>query len=79
MNLQPPDDCHLQAKGTNAYNQYAIYPIGSRIRQETPEEDRMTYRPKRCHYKDEDICLKTLNDKNHQASNILFIGQVESV
>ena len=35
---------------------------GSRVRQ-TPEEGRMTYRPKRCgNNKDEDNSPKTLND-----------------
>ena len=44
-----------------------------RVRQ-TPEEGRRTYRPKRCgnNYKDEDNSLKTLNDKNHQASSQKF-------
>ena len=34
--------------------------------QQTPEEGRMTYRPKRCgnNYKDEDNSPKTLNHKN---------------
>ena len=43
--------------------------VGSRVRQ-TPEEGRRTYRPKCCgnNNKDEDNCLKTLNDKNYQAS-----------
>ena len=38
---------------------------GSRVRQ-TPEEDRRTYRLKRCgnNNKDEDNITKTLNDKN---------------
>ena len=38
---------------------------GSRVRQ-TPEEGRMTYRPKRCgnNNKDEDNSLETLYDKN---------------
>ena len=40
---------------------------GSRVRQ-TPEEGRRTYRLKRCGNNDEDNSLKTLNDKNHQAS-----------
>ena len=41
---------------------------GSRVRQ-TPEEACRTYRPKRCvNNKDEDNSLKTLKDKNHQAS-----------
>ena len=37
---------------------------GSRV-QQTPEEGRMTYRPKRCgnNNKDEDNSSKTLNDK----------------
>ena len=46
---------------------------GSRVRQ-TPVEGRRTYRPKRCwnNYKDEDNCMKTLNDKNQQASSKKF-------
>ena len=42
----------------------------SRVRQ-TPEEGRRTYRPKRCgnNNKGEDNSLKTLNDKNQQASS----------
>ena len=38
--------------------------VGSRVRQ-TPEEDRRTYRPKRCgnNNKDEENSPKTLNDK----------------
>ena len=45
---------------------------GSRVRQ-TSEEGRRTYRPKCCgNKKDEDNCLKTLNDKNHQASSQKF-------
>ena len=46
---------------------------GSRVRQ-TPEEGRMTYRPKRCgnNNKYEDNSLKTLNDKNQQASSQKF-------
>ena len=41
-----------------------------RVRQ-TPEEGRRTYRSKRRgnNNKDEDNSLKTLNDKNHQASS----------
>ena len=43
---------------------------GSRVRQ-TPEEGWRTYRPKHCgnNNKDEDNSLKTLNDKNQQASS----------
>ena len=39
--------------------------VGYRVRQETPEEDRETYRPIRCEYnnKDEDNSSKTLNEK----------------
>ena len=46
---------------------------GSRVRQ-TPEEGRRTYPPKRCrrNNKEEDNSLKTLNDKNHQASSQKF-------
>ncbi len=46
---------------------------GSRVRQ-TPEEDRRTYRPKRCgnNNKDEDNSPKNLNDKNQQTSSQKF-------
>ena len=42
--------------------------------QQTPEECRWTYRPKRCgnNNKDEDNSPKTLNDNNHQASSQKF-------
>ena len=40
--------------------------VGSRVRQETPEEGQRTYRPKRCEYNNEDNSPKTLNDKNKQ-------------
>ena len=39
------------------------FPVSSRVRQETPEEGRRSYQPKRFEYNNEDI-LKTLNDKN---------------
>ena len=47
--------------------------IGSRVRQ-TPEEGQRTYQLKHCgnNNKDEDNSLKTLNDKNHQASSQKF-------
>ena len=40
--------------------------VGSRVRQETPEEGRRIRQPKRCeyNYNDEDNSPKTLNDKN---------------
>ena len=46
---------------------------GSRV-QQTPEEGRRTYRPKRCgnNNKDEDYSPKNLNDKNQQASSQKF-------
>ena len=46
---------------------------GSRV-QQTPEKGQRIYRPKRCrnNNKDEDNSLKTLNDKNHQASSQKF-------
>ena len=52
--------------------------VGSRIRQETTEEGRRTYRQKRCEYnnKDENHSPKTLNDKNHQASSQKFRQQI---
>ena len=39
--------------------------VGSQVQQETPEEGRRTYRPKRSEYnnKDEDNSPKTLNDR----------------
>ena len=49
-----------------------MYPASSRVRQ-TPEEGRRTYRPKHCgNNKYEDNSLKTLNDKNQQASSQKF-------
>ena len=41
---------------------------------QTPEEGRRAYRPKRCvnNNKDENNSLKTLNDKNPQASSQKF-------
>ena len=38
---------------------------------QTPEEGQRTYQPKHCrnNNKDKDNSLKTLNDKNHQASS----------
>ena len=46
---------------------------GSRV-QQTPEEGRWTYQPKRCgnNNKDEDNSPKTLNDKNQLASSQKF-------
>ena len=51
----------------------SMFREGSRVRQ-TPEEGRRTYRLKRCgnNNKDEDNGLKTLNDKNLQASSQKF-------
>ena len=48
-----------------------------KFRQQTPEEGRRTYRPKRCgnNNKDEDNSPKNLNDKNHQASSQKFRQQ----
>ena len=47
--------------------------VGSQV-QQMPEEGWRTYWPKRCgnNNKDEDNSLKTLNDKNHQASSQKF-------
>ena len=44
-----------------------IFRVDSRVEQ-TSEEGRRPYRPKRCEYnnKDEDNCLKTMNDKNYE-------------
>ena len=52
----------------------------SQVRQ-TPEEGQRTYRLKRCgnNNKDEDNSLKTLNDKNHQASSQKFRQLISSV
>ena len=46
---------------------------GPRV-QQTPKDDRRTYRQKRCgnNNKDESNSPKTLNDKNHQASSQKF-------
>ena len=43
---------------------------GSRVRQETPEEGKWTYKPKLYEYenKDKDNIPKIFNDKNHVAS-----------
>ena len=48
--------------------------VGTRVRQETPEEGRRTYRPKCCEYNniDEDNSTKTLTDKNHPTSSQKF-------
>ena len=58
--------------GFNKQCSSAFY-VGSQVWQ-TPEEGRRTYQPKRCwnNNKDEDNSLKTLNDKNHQASSQKF-------
>ncbi len=80
----------LEAQGTKAYNHYANrirtsdprgfnkvrsskFRVSSRV-QQTSEEGRRTYRPKRCgnNSKDEDNSPKTLNDKNQQASSQKF-------
>ena len=63
----------LEAKGTNAYNRYAMFRVDSRV-QQIPEEGRRTYRLERCenNNKDEDNSPKILNDKNHQASSQKF-------
>ena len=47
--------------------------VGSQV-QQTPEEGWRTHRPKHCgtNNKDEDNSLKTLNDKNYQASSQKF-------
>ena len=49
--------------------------------QQTPEEGRRTYQPKRCgnNNKDEDNSPKTLNDKNHQASSQKFRQLITSI
>ena len=51
----------------------SMFRDGSRVRQ-TPEEGRRTYRLKRSgnNNKDEYNSLKTLNDKNQQASSLKF-------
>ena len=50
------------------------FSVGSRVRQETPEEGRKTRRPKHCEHnnKVENDSLKTLNDKNHQTLSKKF-------
>ena len=49
--------------------------------QQTPEEGRRTYRPKRYgnNNKNEDNSPKTLNDKNHQASSQKFRQLIKTV
>ena len=48
--------------------------VGSQVQQATLKEGWRTHWLKRCEYnnKDEDNSLKTLNDKNHQASSQKF-------
>ena len=48
---------------------------GSRVRQ-TPEEGQMTYRLKRC---ENNNSLKTLNDKNQQASSQKFSQLIDKL
>ena len=43
---------------------YLVY----KVRQETSEEGRRTYRPKRCEYNDEDNSVNILSDENDQVS-----------
>ena len=43
-----------------------MFPVGSRVRQETLEEGRRKYWPKRYENKDEDNSPKTLNDKKRE-------------
>ena len=64
----------------------AVYPCGSNkrlslrffvdywVRDETPEEGRRTYRPKRCEHnnKDEINSLNILSNNNYQASSQKF-------
>ena len=51
-----------------------MFCVGSRVRQETPEEDWRKYRPKRCKYnkKDEDNSPKTLNDETAISCAFIF-------
>ena len=49
----------------------SMFCVGCRVRQETPEEDRRTNRPKRCEYY-ENNSPNTLNDENYQASSQTF-------
>ncbi len=48
--------------------------VGSRVRQETPEEGQRMHRPKRCEYNnnDEDSGVKSLNDSNNRALSLTF-------
>ena len=52
----------------------SMFCVGSRVRHETPEEDRRMHRPKRYEYnnKDDNNSLNTLNDKSYQASSRKF-------
>ena len=65
-------DPHGFNKGRNS-----TFREGFRVQQK-PKEGRRTYRPKRCanNNKDEDDSLKTLNDKNHQASSQKFFTSI---
>ena len=58
---------------------YSMFHEGSQV-QQTPEEGWRTYRLKRCgnNNKDEDNSMKTLNDKNHQASSQKFRQLIEN-
>ena len=55
--------------------------VGSRVRQEIPEEGWRTYRLKRCkcNNKDEDNSPKRVNDKNYEASSKKFKQQIKSI
>ena len=56
---------------------HSKFRLGSRVQQETPEEGRRTYRPRRCgnNNKDEDNSPKTLNDKNPSS----FVSEIQII
>ena len=63
-----------EANSSKTLNDKNHQASSQKLRQQTPEEGRTTYRPKRRgnNNKDEDNSPKTLNDKNHQASSQKF-------
>ena len=75
--LRNLDNKHLKKAGGHRPKRCENQASSQKFRQQTPEEGRRTYRPKRCgnNNKDEDNSPKTLNDKNQQASSQKFSQQ----
>ena len=69
-----------EPRGLNKGRDSKFY-VGSQVRQETSEEGRRTYQPKRNEYddKDEDNSPKTLNDKNKQKRKLSFPSRYPSL